>query len=238
MRRGRASCPSWPRSPPGGRGRVGSGRCAARISSGSAACCERLGEAAGRAGQRRRGAVGAVAVGVAGGGRAGGRRTILVECDLARPRLAADLGLAPAPGLHEYLRWEATPAEILQPLALAGGGLGRRASRWSASPPAARLPSPATLLGLQSFRHMAAKLRSAYELVVLSGPALGSDRPGAGGDRRRGGRGPRRGLPAAGLRRRRRSRARRCRLPAAGRPGHRRRSAVGDRGPAAVAQRS
>ena len=32
---------------------------------------------------------------------------------------------------------------------------------------------PATLLGLQSFRHMAAKLRGAYDLVVVVGPALG-----------------------------------------------------------------
>ncbi len=117
----------------------------------------------------------ALAVGVAGAASAGGRRTILVECDLARPRLATDLGLSQSPGLHEYLRWEATAAEILQPLALAG----ERAS--AASEPlvcvaAGRLAAdPATLLGLQSFRHMAAKLRSGYDLVVLSGPEIGSD---------------------------------------------------------------
>ena len=71
--------------------------------------------------------VGRRARALAGGGRPWpprrappGRRTVLVECDLARPRLAADLGLAPGPGLHEYLRWEAEAAEILQPLVLAG----------------------------------------------------------------------------------------------------------------------
>jgi Mrp family chromosome partitioning ATPase len=116
-----------------------------------------------------------LAVGVAGAACAAGKRTILVECDLARPRLAADLGLSQSPGLHEYLRWEAMAAEILQPLALAGS----RASA-SAEPlvcvAAGRLAAdPATLLGLQSFRHMASKLRSAYDLVVLCGPEIASD---------------------------------------------------------------
>jgi Mrp family chromosome partitioning ATPase len=115
-----------------------------------------------------------LAIGLAGAACAAGKRTILVECDLGRPRLAADLGLSQSPGLHEYLRWEATAAEILQPLALGGS----RAST-SAGPlvcvAAGRLAAdPATLLGLQSFRHMAAKLRRAYDLVVLCGPEFAS----------------------------------------------------------------
>lgn len=103
---------------------------------------------------------------------AGGRRTALLDCDLARPRLAADLGLAPTPGLHEYLRWEATPPEILQTLVLAGpaSGAGEPLVCISAGRDAR---DPRTLLGLQSFRHMATKLRSAYELVVFAGPGLG-----------------------------------------------------------------
>jgi Mrp family chromosome partitioning ATPase len=116
-----------------------------------------------------------LAVGLAGAACAAGMRTVLVECDLARPRLAADLGLAQSPGLHEYLRWEATAAEVLQPLALAGSQAST-ASEPLVCVTAGRLaPDPATLLGLQSFRHMAAKLRQAYDLVVLSGPEAGSD---------------------------------------------------------------
>jgi Mrp family chromosome partitioning ATPase len=116
-----------------------------------------------------------LAVGLGGAACAAGMRTVLVECDLARPRLAADLGLAQSPGLHEYLRWEATAAEILQPLALAGSQAST-ASEPLVCISAGRLaPDPATLLGLQSFRHMAAKLRKAYDLVVLSGPEAGSD---------------------------------------------------------------
>ncbi len=114
------------------------------------------------------------AIALAAAASASGRRTALVECDLARPRLAVELGLGLGPGLHEYLRWEATAAEILQPLVLAGP-----AARGATDPlvcvvagrPAA---DAATLVNLESFRHALAKLRAAYDLVVLAGPALDS----------------------------------------------------------------
>jgi Mrp family chromosome partitioning ATPase len=117
-----------------------------------------------------------VAVALAGVVAAAGTATVLVECDFERPRLATALGLAETPGLHEYLRWEATPADVVQPLTPAG----------PAAPDSAALacvcagrPSGAAraLLGLGSFRHMTAKLRDAYGLVVLLGPPL----EGAGG---------------------------------------------------------
>lgn len=121
------------------------------------------------------GLAGTVAIAMAGAASASGRRTVLLECELERPRLAADLGFAQAPGLHEYLRWEATAAEILRPLALAGpaaGGAGEPLVCISAGQQAA---DPATLLRLGSFHHVATKLRSAYDLVVLSGPAIDSE---------------------------------------------------------------
>jgi Mrp family chromosome partitioning ATPase len=112
---------------------------------------------------------GAVALAAAS---AAGCRTALLECDIGQPRLALELGLALAPGLHEYLRWEATAAEILQPLVLAGP------AAWGASGPlictVAGRPAtnPATLIALESFRHALAKLRAAYDLTVLIGPPL------------------------------------------------------------------
>lgn len=121
---------------------------------------------------------GPLAVALAGAAGAAGRRTVLVECDLARPRLAVDLGLEPTPGLHEYLRWEATPKQVLQPLALAGSA-ARAASEPLVFIAAGRqAPDPTTLFGLQSFRHMTTKLRGAYDLVVLVGPALEGGDPG------------------------------------------------------------
>jgi Mrp family chromosome partitioning ATPase len=110
-----------------------------------------------------------VAISCAAASAAAGRRTVLVECDLERPLLATDLGLAPAPGLHEYLRWEAEAQEVVQPVVLAGPAAA------DAQPlacvvggrPAAQAR---TLLGLQSFSHMTAKLRNAYAQVVIAGP--------------------------------------------------------------------
>jgi polysaccharide biosynthesis transport protein len=118
-----------------------------------------------------------LAVALAGAGAAAGTPTALIECDVERPRIAADLGLSPAPGLHEYLRWEVTPRDIVQPLVLAGS-----ASASGSGPLAcvcAGRPSrdARTLLGLGSFHHMTTKLRAAYDLVVLLGPPL----EGAGG---------------------------------------------------------
>jgi succinoglycan biosynthesis transport protein ExoP len=118
------------------------------------------------------------AIALAAAAAASGRRTVLVDCDLARARLAAHLGLAPAPGVHEYLRWEAEPKDVLQPVAL----FGRAAA--GASEPLACICSgrPATkaetLLGLQSFSHMVGKLRDAYELVLVLAPPVKGE-PGA-----------------------------------------------------------
>lgn len=106
---------------------------------------------------------------------ASGRRTILVECELARPRLAVQIGLAAAPGLHEYLRWEAEPADVLQPVVMAGpaaAGAGEPLVCVCGGRPASKAE---TLLGLQSFAHMVAKLRGAYELVVLAAPPAATE---------------------------------------------------------------
>lgn len=118
-----------------------------------------------------------LAVALAGVGASTGTATALIECNVERPRIAADLGLSPAPGLHEYLRWEVTPADIVQPLTLAGSA-SAPGTRPLACVCAGRPARDArTLLGLGSFHHMAAKLRDAYELIVLLGPPL----EGAGG---------------------------------------------------------
>jgi len=110
------------------------------------------------------------ALALAAAAAASGRRTILVECDLAQPHLAAHVGLAAAPGLHEYLRWEAEPADVLQPVAL-GGPAANGSDDPLACVCGGRPASKAeTLLGLQSFAHMVKKLRAAYELVLLSAP--------------------------------------------------------------------
>lgn len=114
------------------------------------------------------------AIALAGAGAAAGRRSALLECDLVSPRLAAALGLAATPGLHEYLRWEATAPEILQPLGLAGPASAGAAHPLVCVVAGRRAADPATLIGLESFRHALTKLRRAYDLVVLAGPTIDS----------------------------------------------------------------
>jgi Mrp family chromosome partitioning ATPase len=124
------------------------------------------------------GAASIAAIALAAASAAGGRRTVLVECDLARPRLAAHVGLAPEPGLHEYLRWEAEPADVLQPVAMWGSAASAVADPLVCICGGRPASKTETLLGLQSFAHMVEKLRHAYELVVLAGPSV-ADEPGS-----------------------------------------------------------
>jgi Mrp family chromosome partitioning ATPase len=113
-------------------------------------------------------------IALASAATASGRRTVLVDCGLVWPRLAAHIGLAEAPGLHEYLRWEAEPADILQPVVLTGPaatGLTDPLVCICGGRPATKAE---TLLVLRSFSHMIEKLRAAYEFVLLlSPPVLG-----------------------------------------------------------------
>ncbi|MEX2107798.1 MAG: hypothetical protein WD827_02785 [Solirubrobacterales bacterium] len=117
----------------------------------------------------------ACALGLAIAAVVDGRRAALLECDLAKPSLAETLGLALVPGLHEYLRWEAEAGQILQPMMLAGAESGKVANPLvciAAGKPTSQAP---TLLASQSFRHATAKLRAAYDFVVLAGPSAESD---------------------------------------------------------------
>lgn len=112
------------------------------------------------------------AIATAGAAAATGLRTVLVECDMVRPRLARELGLAETPGLNEYLCWEAEAPQILQPLALAGPASGEARHPLVCIAGGRRAANSVPLLGLDSFRRAVGKLRGAYDLVLLAGPAL------------------------------------------------------------------
>ncbi|MFI5028593.1 MAG: hypothetical protein ACHQCF_06390 [Solirubrobacterales bacterium] len=117
----------------------------------------------------------ALSTGLASAATARGIPTALLECDLSSPALADALGLEHGPGLREYLLEEAQAAEILQPLVLAGP-----ASAAATGPLICIVAGEAGLDGPRAgdpegFRHALAKLRHAYELVVLHGPPLGDE---------------------------------------------------------------
>lgn len=112
----------------------------------------------------------ALALGLATVAAADGRRAALVECDLAAPTHARRLGLAAAPGLHEYLRGEAEAEQVLQALALAGPASGRAVAPLVCVTGGTPTPDGPALLRSPAFGHAVAKLSSAYDLLVLDGP--------------------------------------------------------------------
>lgn len=114
----------------------------------------------------------ALALGLATAAVAGGRRAVLVECDLAAPSLARRVGLEPAPGLREYLGREAEARQILQPLVLAGPGSAAARTPLTCIVGGRAATDGIALLDSEGFAHAIGKLRSAYELVVVDGPPL------------------------------------------------------------------
>lgn len=115
------------------------------------------------------------ALGLAAAATAEGRRVALLECDLAQPVLAATLHLAEGPGLHEYLRDEADANEILQPLVLAGPASGRATEPLTCIVAGAPERQPVALLDSERCDHAVERLRRAYDLLVIAGPALEED---------------------------------------------------------------
>lgn len=111
---------------------------------------------------------------------AAGKTTLLVECDLRRPALSARLGLAPTPGMTDYLLGRATPQEVVQVV-----DSGARAEDDEASvstmigsgtlaciTAGVEAPQPAELLASQRFQDFVTQVRSAYETVILDTPPL------------------------------------------------------------------
>lgn len=114
------------------------------------------------------------ALGLATAAALDGRSVALLECDLTNPLLAERLELSPAPGLHEYLRLEAEAGQILQPVVLGGPKSGKVTEPLVCIVAGKQTSQGPTLLASQDFRHATAKLRSAYDLVVLDGPSTES----------------------------------------------------------------
>lgn len=116
--------------------------------------------------------VGAVATGLAATATAAGRRVALVECEVGRPRMAAALGLVASPGLREYLEERAEAGQVLQSLVPAGPASAKAQEPLVCIVAGEGGEGQAETLDSDGFRHVAAKLRSGYETVILAGPWL------------------------------------------------------------------
>jgi Mrp family chromosome partitioning ATPase/capsular polysaccharide biosynthesis protein len=124
-----------------------------------------------------------------------GKRTLVVDCDLRRPSLAQKFGVAPEPGLTDYLLGEVQSTEILRlirlgaspatnghgpspngnaPAAQNGYAPAHVAGAQLVCIPAGRRTSyPAELLSSQRLRDFLSEVSSVYDMVVLdSAPIL------------------------------------------------------------------
>lgn len=111
---------------------------------------------------------------------AAGDRTLLIECDLRRPVLAARLGLREAPGITDFVLGQAAPHEILQTVAFSdlSGVNGSRPDATDPEQPAyahslvcltagTSTRDPVEIFRSPRFGEMLRNVRSAYDLVIL-----------------------------------------------------------------------
>lgn len=92
-----------------------------------------------------------------------GRSVALVDADLRRPTIGGELGLNAGVGLTNYLRGDASLADLLQPSGVAGLDV-----LTSGSVP----PNPAELLGSQKARGLVAELSEQYDFVIVDSPPI------------------------------------------------------------------
>ena len=91
-----------------------------------------------------------------------GRRTLLVDADLRRPRVHALFGTARTPGLTDAI---ATPAQVA-PLQVDEEGL------LHVLPAGTLVPNPSEHLGSKAFRDLLDRFRGAFDVVVLDAPPV------------------------------------------------------------------
>jgi capsular exopolysaccharide synthesis family protein len=112
----------------------------------------------------------------------GGKRTLLVECDLRKPVLAKRFGLKESPGLTDYLTGNAQPPEVLQPVAGLTERLNGSAPALAAGQPAGSnlvcitagkpVHRPAELLASERFHKFVAQVSEVYDTVILDTPPM------------------------------------------------------------------
>ncbi|MBP7692953.1 MAG: CpsD/CapB family tyrosine-protein kinase [Anaerolineales bacterium] len=100
----------------------------------------------------------------------GGRRTILVDCDLRRPRLHEVFGVPAAPGFSDWMMGTAETAPALTPTGV---------DALTLLPAGAPAPTPADLLSSRRLQTLITHLKQQAEIVLFDGPPLLSMSDGA-----------------------------------------------------------
>lgn len=123
-----------------------------------------------------------VAAGLAVAYAAGGRDTVVLECDLRRPGLAETLGLDPGAGLADSLAaGSVDPRECELPLPYTAPGAG--AGRLAVVPAGKATVDAALLLGSRGFDDVVARARERHGVVILDCPPILSAAEGREGPR-------------------------------------------------------
>jgi succinoglycan biosynthesis transport protein ExoP len=98
-------------------------------------------------------------------------RVLLLEADLRRPRLAANLGLAVAPGLAEMLSHGIGLSEAVQPVMLSETASGVKTLDVIVA--GINPPNPAELLESHKMADLLDRLGAIYDLVIIDTPPAG-----------------------------------------------------------------
>jgi capsular exopolysaccharide synthesis family protein len=92
-----------------------------------------------------------------------GRKTVLIDCDLRRPRLHKLYGRAASPGLTDVLAGRAALADALQPL---------EADRLWLIPAGRPARNPSELIGSEAMAQTLARLSAQFGTVLLDAPPV------------------------------------------------------------------
>ncbi len=92
-----------------------------------------------------------------------GRKVLLIEADLRRPRVSDYLGLERSVGLTNVLAGQVAVDEVLQ--SWGGGGL-------TVLPSGSIPPNPSELLGSQNMADLLATMRTRFDMVIVDTPPL------------------------------------------------------------------
>ena len=111
---------------------------------------------------------------------AAGRQTLLVDCDLRRPDLAARMHVDQTPGISEYLAGTASPPDILRTVTFgdsptpdsAQNGTGGIIHNLVCIPAGSATSRASELLGSRRFQEFLEQVKDKYDMVVLDSSPL------------------------------------------------------------------
>jgi polysaccharide biosynthesis transport protein len=93
----------------------------------------------------------------------GRHQTLVIDCDLRKPRLHQIFKLDLQPGLSNYLSGSATMEEILRPASV---------PNLSVMTAGTRPPSPGNLLNSEEFKDLLAQLRQRFDHIIIDTPPI------------------------------------------------------------------